>query len=140
TMAIRIGINGFVRIGRYFTRIALENKEIEIIAINDLAPVNTLAHLLKYDSVHGRFRGTISSDAENIIANGKSIKITSHKNPAEIRWKDLGVDIDIESTGLFLKREQAAAHISAGAKKVILSAPPASNDIKAIVMGVNDNI
>ena len=139
-MAIRIGINGFGRIGRYFTRVALENKEIEIVAINDLAPVETLAHLLKYDSVHGRYKGSVTSDAENIIANGKSIRITSHKNPAEIPWKDLGVDIVIESTGLFLKREQATAHLTAGAKKVILSAPPASSDIKAIVMGVNDNI
>lgn len=139
-MAIRIGINGFGRIGRYFTRVALENKEIEVIAINDLAPVDTLAHLLKYDSIHGRFKGTVSSDAENIIANGKSIRITSHKNPAEIPWKDLGVDIVVECTGLFLKRDQASAHITAGAKKVILSAPPASSDIKAIVMGVNDNI
>ena len=139
-MAIRIGINGFGRIGRYFTRVALENKEIEIVAINDLAPVETLAHLLKYDSVHGRYKGSVTSDAENIIANGKSIRITSNKNPAEIPWKDLGVDIVIESTGLFLKREQATAHLTAGAKKVILSAPPASSDIKAIVMGVNDNI
>jgi len=139
-MAIKVGINGFGRIGRYFTRVALLNKEIEIVAINDLAPVNTLAHLLKYDSVHGRFNGTVSSDAENIIANGKSIRITSHKNPAEIPWKNLGVDIVVECTGLFLKRETASAHFVGGAKKIILSAPSDSNDIKAIVMGVNDSI
>lgn len=139
-MAIKVGINGFGRIGRYFTRMALLNKQIELVAINDLAPVKTLAHLLKYDSVHGRFQGTISTTETDIVANGKSIRITSHKNPADIPWKDLGVDVVIESTGLFLTREKASAHLTAGAKKVILSAPPDSADIKAIVMGVNDSI
>jgi glyceraldehyde 3-phosphate dehydrogenase len=139
-MAIKVGINGFGRIGRYFTRVALQNKDIEIVAINDLAPVKTLAHLLKYDSVHGRFQGTISTTETDIVANGKSIRITSHKNPAEIPWKALGVDIVVESTGLFLTRETASAHLLAGAKKVVLSAPPNSSDIKSIVMGVNDSI
>jgi glyceraldehyde 3-phosphate dehydrogenase len=139
-MAIKVGINGFGRIGRYFTRVALQNKDIEIIAINDLAPVKTLAHLLKYDSVHGRFQGTISTTDTDIIANGQSIRITSHKNPAEIPWKALGVDIVVESTGLFLTRETASAHLLAGAKKVVLSAPANSSDIKSIVMGVNDSI
>lgn len=139
-MAIKVGVNGFGRIGRYFTRVALQNKQIEIIAINDLAPVKTLAHLLKYDSVHGRFNGTISTTETEIVANGKKIKIVSHKNPAEIPWKELGVDVVVESTGLFLTREKASAHLQAGAKKVILSAPPDSADIKAIVMGVNDSI
>jgi glyceraldehyde 3-phosphate dehydrogenase len=139
-MAIKVGINGFGRIGRYFTRVALQNKNIEIVAINDLAPVKTLAHLLKYDSVHGRFQGTISTTETDIVANGKSIRITSHKNPAEIPWKALGVDIVVESTGLFLTRETASAHLLAGAKKVVLSAPPNSSDIKSIVMGVNDSI
>ncbi len=139
-MAIKVGINGFGRIGRYFTRVALQNKNIEIVAINDLAPVKTLAHLLKYDSVHGRFQGTISTTETDIVANGQSIRITSHKNPAEIPWKDLGVDIVVESTGLFLTRETASAHLLAGAKKVVLSAPPNSSDIKSIVMGVNDSI
>lgn len=139
-MAIKVGINGFGRIGRYFTRVALQNKNIEIVAINDLAPVKTLAHLLKYDSVHGRFQGTISTTETNIVANGQSIRITSHKNPAEIPWKALGVDIVVESTGLFLTRETASAHLLAGAKKVVLSAPPNSSDIKSIVMGVNDSI
>lgn len=139
-MAIKVGINGFGRIGRYFIRVALQNKDIEIVAINDLAPVKTLAHLLKYDSVHGRFQGTISTTETDIVANGKSIRITSHKNPAEIPWKELGVDIVVESTGLFLTRETASAHLLAGAKKVVLSAPPNSSDIKAIVMGVNDSI
>jgi glyceraldehyde 3-phosphate dehydrogenase len=138
-MAIKIGINGFGRIGRYFTRVALQHDDIEIVAINDLAPVKTVAHLLKYDSVHGRFNGKISTTETTLVANGKSILITSHKNPAEIPWKELGVDIVVESTGLFLTRETASAHLKAGAKKVILSAPPNSNDIKAIVMGVNDN-
>lgn len=139
-MAIKVGINGFGRIGRYFTRIALKNSNIEIVAINDLAPVKTLAHLLKYDSVHGRFQGTISTTENEIVADGKKIKIVSHKNPIEIPWKELGVDIVVESTGLFLSREKASAHLQAGAKKVILSAPPDSADIKAIVMGVNDTI
>lgn len=139
-MAIKVGINGFGRIGRYFTRVALQNKNIEIVAINDLAPVKTLAHLLKYDSVHGRFQGTISTTDTDIIANGQSIRITSHKNPAEIPWKALGVDIVVESTGLFLTRETASAHLLAGAKKVVLSAPPNSSDIKSIVIGVNDSI
>ncbi len=139
-MAIKVGINGFGRIGRYFTRVALQNKNIEIVAINDLAPVKTLAHLLKYDSVHGRFQGTISTTETDIVANGQSIRITSHKNPAEIPWKALGVDIVVESTGLFLTRETASAHLLAGAKKVVLSAPPNSSDIKSIVMGVNDSI
>lgn len=139
-MAIKVGINGFGRIGRYFTRIALQNKNIEIVAINDLAPVKTLAHLLKYDSIHGRFQGAISTTETDIVVNGKSIRITSHKNPAEIPWKALGVDIVVESTGLFLTRETASAHLLAGAKKVVLSAPPNSADIKAIVMGVNDSI
>jgi len=139
-MAIKVGVNGFGRIGRYFTRVALQNQEIEIIAINDLAPVKTLAHLLKYDSVHGRFNGTISTTETEIVANGKKIKIVSQKNPAEIPWKELGVDVVVESTGLFLTREKASAHLQAGAKKVILSAPPDSADIKAIVMGVNDSI
>ncbi|MBK6526887.1 MAG: type I glyceraldehyde-3-phosphate dehydrogenase [Crocinitomicaceae bacterium] len=139
-MAIKVGINGFGRIGRYFTRVALQNKNIEIVAINDLAPVKTLAHLLKYDSVHGRFQGTISTTETDIVANGQSIRITSHKNPAEIPWKALGVDIVVESTGLFLTRETASAHLVAGAKKVVLSAPPNSSDIKSIVMGVNDSI
>jgi glyceraldehyde 3-phosphate dehydrogenase len=139
-MAIKVGINGFGRIGRYFTRVALQNKDIEIIAINDLAPVKTLAHLLKYDSIHGRFNGSITTTEDAIVANGKSIRITSQKNPADIPWKALGVDIVVECTGLFLKRENASAHLTAGAKKVILSAPPDSADIKAVVMGVNDAI
>lgn len=138
-MAIKVGINGFGRIGRYFTRMALNNSNIELVAINDLAPVKTLAHLLKYDSVHGRFNGTITTSENDIIVNGKPIRITSQKNPADIPWKDLGVDVVLESTGLFLTRELASVHLKAGAKKVVLSAPPASSDIKAIVMGVNDD-
>lgn len=139
-MAIRVGINGFGRIGRYFLRMAIQRDEIEVVAINDLAPVNTLAHLLKYDSVHGRFQGTISTNGDSLIVNGKTIRITSCKNPAEIPWKELNVSIVVESTGLFLKAETASVHLQAGARKVILSAPPDSQDIKAIVMGVNDHI
>lgn len=139
-MPIKIGINGFGRIGRYFTRVAIKNPNIEIIAINDLAPVKTLAHLIKYDSIHGRFDGTVSTTENAIVLNGQSIKITSHKSPSEIPWKNLGVDIVVESTGLFLTTELASQHLHAGAKKVILSAPPNSPEIKAVVMGVNDDI
>lgn len=139
-MAIRVGINGFGRIGRYFTRIAMQSNDIQIVAINDLSDAKTLAHLLKYDSVHGRFNGTISEDNEDLLINGKRIKMTSFKNPADIPWGELDVDIVIESTGLFRTRDLASAHLKAGAKKVIISAPPTSNDIKSVVLGVNESI
>ncbi|MBK7128624.1 MAG: type I glyceraldehyde-3-phosphate dehydrogenase [Crocinitomicaceae bacterium] len=139
-MAIKVGINGFGRIGRCFTRLAVANPEIEIVAINDLAPVATLAHLLKYDSVHGRFKGEISAGSDHLMIAGKKVCVSSCKNPTEIPWANFGVDLVLESSGLFLTREAASQHLQAGAKKVILSAPPNSSDIKAIVMGVNDQI
>lgn len=139
-MSIRVGINGFGRIGRYFTRMAMQNKNITIVAINDLADVNTLAHLLKYDSVHGRFKGDISVDNGQMIVNQQTIQMTSHKNPEEIPWGELNVDVVIESTGIFRTKDKAELHIKAGAKKVIISAPPKSDDVKSVVIGVNENI
>lgn len=139
-MAIKIGINGFGRIGRYFTRLAIKEQEIEIIAINDLADVPTLAHLFKYDSVHRQFEGRVSHDAFHLILDNHPIKITNHKDPENIPWGEMGVDIVIESTGLFRTRELASKHIKGGAKKVILSAPPKDDTIQTVVLGVNEQI
>lgn len=137
---IRVAINGFGRIGRTVTRVIQSHSNIELVAINDLTDAKTLAHLLKYDSVHGRFNGTIDSKANEIIINGKSVKIINEKDPANLPWKDLNIDIVIESTGKFLTKDLAQAHISAGAKKVILSAPPKSDDVSTVVLGINDDI
>lgn len=137
---IKVAINGFGRIGRVFFRVAQQySSQMEIVAINDLTDSKTLAHLLKYDSVHRQFNGTIEYEANNIIVNGKKIKITSQKDPSLLPWKELGIDVVIESTGYFLTKETAQKHIDAGAKKVIISAP-ANDDTKAIVLGVNDYI
>ncbi len=136
-MAIKVGINGFGRIGRNFFRASLDNPEIEIVGINDLTDAYTLAHLLKYDSVHGRFKGTVEAKEKSIVVNGKEIEITAIKDPAQLPWKDLGVDIAIESTGVFRDREGAGKHLTAGAKKVIISAPAKQPDI-TVVLGVNE--
>jgi glyceraldehyde 3-phosphate dehydrogenase len=136
---VRIAINGFGRIGRVFTRVAYDHPEIEIVAINDLTDSFTLAHLLKYDSVHRAFPGTVSAVENGIVINGKTIKVCSFKDPAQLPWKELNIDIVIESTGLFLDQASAQKHLDAGAKKVILSAPPKDNT-KAVVMGINDHI
>ncbi len=136
-MTIKVGINGFGRIGRNFFRACLDNPEIEIVGINDLTDAYTLAHLLKYDSVHGRFKGTVEAKEKSIVVNGKEIEITAIKDPAELPWKDLGVDIAIESTGVFRDREGAGKHLTAGAKKVIISAPAKQPDI-TVVLGVNE--
>ena len=137
---IRVAINGFGRIGRTVSRVIQSHSNIELVAINDLTDAKTLAHLLKYDSVHGRFNGTIDSKANEIIINGKSVKIINEKDPVNLPWKDLNIDIVIESTGRFLTKDLAQAHISAGAKKVILSAPPKSDDVSTVVLGINDDI
>lgn len=137
---IRVAINGFGRIGRYFCRIALERKNIEIVAINDLTDSKTLAHLFKYDSVHGGFKGEIKAEEKVITINGKDIKIFAEKSPEDLPWKELDIDVVIESTGFFLDKETAGKHLTAGAKRVLLSAPPKTNDIKTIVLGVNDEI
>ncbi|MFA5038985.1 MAG: type I glyceraldehyde-3-phosphate dehydrogenase [Candidatus Omnitrophota bacterium] len=139
-MAVKVGINGFGRIGRLVFRAALEEgaKEIEIVAVNDLTDSKTLAHLLKYDSTFGPFKGTVGSKEGAIIVNGKEIKVFSQKDPAQIPWKDAGVQLVIESTGRFTDAEKAKAHMAAGAKKVIISAP-AKNEDGTFVMGVNED-
>jgi glyceraldehyde 3-phosphate dehydrogenase len=139
-MAIKVGINGFGRIGRLLYRAAIErNANIDFVAVNDLADAKMLAHLLKYDSVHGRFNGTVKVEDDNIIVNGKPLKVLSQRDPALLPWKDLGVYLTVESTGLFRQREKAAKHLEAGAKKVLISAPAGNPDI-TIVLGVNDKL
>ena len=136
-MTVRIGINGFGRIGRMVVREAAKNSNVEIVAINDLVPSNNLAYLLKYDSTHGRFNGEVVAGRNSIGINGKNIECLSEKNPANLPWSDLNIDYVIESTGLFTDRENATEHLNAGAKKVVISAPTKSPDIKTLVMGVN---
>ncbi|TGU72140.1 type I glyceraldehyde-3-phosphate dehydrogenase [Geomonas terrae] len=136
-MALRVAINGFGRIGRCVLRAAAGTQEFDFVAINDLTDAKTLAHLLKYDSVHGKFPGEVSVDGNNIVVNGKAIKVLAVKNPAELPWKEMGIDIVLESTGLFTAREKAAQHLTAGAKKVIISAPATDPDL-TVVLGVND--
>lgn len=138
-MSIKVAINGFGRIGRNAFKIAQENlnKDIEIVAINDLTDTATLAHLLKYDSLFGHFNGTVEAKESSLVVNGKEVKVFAEKDPKNLPWKELGVDIVIESTGLFTKREKAMAHVEAGAKKVIISAPATDEDI-TIVLGVNE--
>ena len=135
----KVAINGFGRIGRLTFKDLLKNDNIDVVAINDLTDPVTLAHLLKYDSVHGRFDGTIEVNNDTFIVNGKEIRILAERDPANLPWKDMGVDIVLESTGLFRDQAGAGKHIEAGAKKVIISAP-ASGDIPTIVLGVNDDI
>jgi glyceraldehyde 3-phosphate dehydrogenase len=137
---INVAINGFGRIGRVFFKCAFTNPNINIVAINDITDSKTLAHLLKYDSVHGKFDGEIKHDNDHIYVNGKEIKIFAAKDPENLPWKTLDIDIVVESTGHFLTRESANKHIIAGAKKVILSAPASDDTIKTIVLGVNDEI
>lgn len=138
---IRVGVNGFGRIGRYFSRLALANPKIELVAVNDLAPVNTLVHLLKYDSVHGRMHDDFEISGNELIFNKtQRVAFLQHKNPEEIPWGELGVDIVIESTGLFLNSEKAGVHLKSGAKRVILSAPSEGDDIFNLVLGVNDHL
>ncbi|MFW9615155.1 type I glyceraldehyde-3-phosphate dehydrogenase [Aquabacterium sp.] len=137
-MTIKIGINGFGRIGRMVFRAAVQNfaNDIEVVGINDLLEPDYLAYMLKYDSVHGRFKGDVSVDGNTLVVNGKKIRLTAVKNPAELKWDEVGADVVIESTGLFLTKETAEAHIKAGAKKVIMSAP-SKDDTPMFVYGVN---
>ncbi len=137
-MAVKVAINGFGRIGRNFLRACVGNQEIEIVGINDLTDAHTLAHLLKYDSVHGRFNGTVEAKGNSIVVNGKEIEVTAIKDPSQLPWKDLGVDVVIESTGVFRDREGAGKHLEAGAKKVIISAPGKNPDL-TVVLGVNED-
>ena len=136
-MTLHIGINGFGRIGRMVMRAGSKNPNIEFVAINDLVPSDNLAYLLKYDSTHGRFDGEVRADGDAIILNGKRIECLSERDPAQLPWGKLHVDFVIESTGLFTTTESAGAHLQAGAKKVVISAPVKSKEIKTLVMGVN---
>lgn len=136
---VKIAINGFGRIGRMVLRVGIKDKSIEFVAINDLAPVPTLAHLLRYDSVHGHFKGIINAKETSIEINKKDIPVFSEKDPTKLPWKKLGVDIVIESTGIFRTKDRASLHLKAGAKKVLLSAPPKDDGIKQIVKGVNEH-
>jgi len=136
-MAMKVGINGFGRIGRLLFRAAMEkNAKLEFVAVNDIADSKTLAHLLKYDSVHGRFPFPVEAEKDGIVVKGKKILTLAQRDPAQLPWKDLGVYLAVESTGLFTEREKASAHLQAGAKKVLISAPSKNPDV-TIVMGVN---
>ncbi|QXG61395.1 type I glyceraldehyde-3-phosphate dehydrogenase [Bacillus spizizenii] len=137
-MAVKVGINGFGRIGRNVFRAALNNPEVEVVAVNDLTDANMLAHLLQYDSVHGKLDAEVSVDGNNLVCNGKTIEVSAERDPAKLSWGKQGVEIVVESTGFFTKRADAAKHLEAGAKKVIISAPANEEDI-TIVMGVNED-
>ena len=137
-MTVRVAINGFGRIGRNILRAIAEadRKDIEVIAINDLGPVETNAHLLRYDSVHGRFPGTVTVKGDTISLGNGAIKVTAERDPSKLPWKDLGVDIALECTGLFTAKDKASAHLTAGAKRVLVSAPADGADL-TVVFGVN---
>ncbi|HTF80113.1 MAG TPA: type I glyceraldehyde-3-phosphate dehydrogenase [Cytophagales bacterium] len=135
---IKVGINGFGRIGRLVFRAAAENPNIEVVGINDLIDVDYMAYMLKYDSTQGQFKGTVSVADGKLVVNGKSIRVTAEKDPANLKWGEIGADYIVESTGLFLTQDTAIKHIQAGAKKVVLSAP-AKDDTPTFVMGVNHN-
>ncbi|WP_459075462.1 type I glyceraldehyde-3-phosphate dehydrogenase [Halocola ammonii] len=136
---MKVAINGFGRIGRLVLKSLLEKKNVEVIAINDLTDVETLAHLLRYDSVHGKFPGKVEVDRKKLIVNGQRITVLSEKDPSTLPWDNLGIDVVVECTGQFRKREGASKHLEAGAKKVVISAP-GSADIPMIVLGVNDEL
>ena len=137
-MTIKVGINGFGRIGRMVFRAAVQNfSDIEVVGINDLLEPDYLAYMLKYDSVHGRFKGTVSVDGNTLIVNGKKIRLTAVKDPAELKWGEVGADIVVEATGLFLTKDSGEKHLAAGAKKVVFSAP-SKDDTPMFVYGVND--
>ncbi|HQU53295.1 MAG TPA: type I glyceraldehyde-3-phosphate dehydrogenase, partial [Saprospiraceae bacterium] len=136
-MPKRIAINGFGRIGRLTFRNLLDNPEVEVVAINDLTDNETLAHLLKYDTAHGPFKGTVSATDEHLIVNGKKILASAIKDPATLPWKENNVDVVLECTGIFTSADKAAKHLEAGAKKVVISAPGKGAGIKTIVLGVN---
>jgi glyceraldehyde 3-phosphate dehydrogenase len=136
---MKIAVNGFGRIGRIFLRNIIDNPDVKVVAINDLTDTATLAHLFKYDSVHRGFKGTLSSDPKSLHINGKQIKVLAEKDPAKLPWKELDIDLVIESTGKFTSKDGAAKHLTAGAKQVIISAPSADKDVPTLVIGVNDD-
>lgn len=137
---IKVAINGFGRIGRITTRILLQDKNIQLVAINDLADVKTMAHLFKYDSTHGVYDGTVNTDKNYLIIDNNRINYYQEKKPSNLPWKELDIDIVIEATGLFKTEKLAEQHLNSGAKKVIISAPPNDNNIKTVVLGVNESI
>ncbi|MDD3147393.1 MAG: type I glyceraldehyde-3-phosphate dehydrogenase [Candidatus Riflebacteria bacterium] len=137
-MSVKVGINGFGRIGRLVFRAAIGNPNIEIVGINDLIDVDYMAYMLRYDSTHGQFKGDVKVENGKLVVNGHAIRVTAEKDPANLKWGEVGAEYVVESTGLFLTKETAAKHIAAGAKKVIMSAP-SKDDTPMIVMGVNEN-
>ena len=138
-MSIKVAINGFGRIGRLVFKASQNNPEIEVVAINDLTDAKTLAHLLKYDSVHGRYPDSVEADGDNIVVGGKTIKVSAEKDPSKLPWAELGVDVAVESTGVFRKKAQIEQHLTAGARKVILTVPAKDEIDNTIVLGVNDS-
>ncbi|TVQ08221.1 MAG: type I glyceraldehyde-3-phosphate dehydrogenase, partial [Bacteroidetes bacterium] len=138
---IKVAINGFGRIGRLTLRASLNRSDMEIVAVNDLTDSKTLAHLLKYDSVHGKFPGTVEVDGDNLVINGKKVRVYAEKDPANLPWKEHGIDVVVEATGVFRSRDKINKHIEAGAKKVVLTVPSKSaDDVDAtVVLGVNDH-
>jgi len=138
-MATKIGINGFGRIGRNVYRLLLNEADLQVVGVNDLTDAATLAHLLKYDSVSGVFDGSVAAKDDALVVNGEKVQVTAIRNPAELPWKELGVDLVLESTGVFRKQDQCMMHVKAGAKKVMLSVPPKGQVDAVIVMGVNDD-
>ena len=136
-MAIKVGINGFGRIGRMFLRAALGKKELEIVAVNDITDARTLAHLLKYDSIHGTLRHEVKAEGGSILLDGKPLQVLAERDPGKLPWSKLGVQVVVESTGLFTARDKAAMHLSAGAKKVVISAPAEGADV-TLCLGVNE--
>jgi len=136
-MVVKVGINGFGRIGRFVFRASQEREDIEVVGINDLIDVEYMAYMLKYDSTHGKFTGDVEIKDGNLVVNGKSIRVTSERNPADLKWGDLGVDVVAEATGLFLTDDKARKHIEAGAKKVVMTAP-SKDSTPMFVMGVNN--
>ncbi|MDF1842343.1 MAG: type I glyceraldehyde-3-phosphate dehydrogenase [Rubripirellula sp.] len=137
-MTIRVGINGFGRIGRMVFRASVNRDDIEVVAINDLLDVDYLAYMLRYDSVHGPFQGEVETKDGHLVVNGKEVRVTAETNPANLAWGDVGADVVVEATGIFLTSEKAQGHIDAGAKKVVMSAP-SKDDTRMFVMGVNDD-
>jgi len=137
-MAIRVGINGFGRIGRLVFRIAMKRPEVEVVAVNDITDAATLAHLLKYDSVHGKYDGSIEVKDNSFIVDGKEIKVMAERDPSKLPWKEMNVDVAVESTGVFRTRDKVAMHLDAGTKKVLLSVPAKDEIDATIVLGVND--
>jgi glyceraldehyde 3-phosphate dehydrogenase len=138
-MAVKIGINGFGRIGRLVLRVAEKNENIEVCAINDITDAKTLSHLLKYDSVHGRYPGKVEVKGDSLVVDGREIRVLTERDPENLPWKEMGVRVAVESTGIFRKREQIARHLNAGAEKVLLSVPAKDEIDATIVLGVNDD-